>query len=85
MLACLLRKRPAQRTKGVCYAHLAVLGAVGDAHAHLWRGLRQSAESHHLTDKVSWGRLTAGVSGWWAGIGAVDRWILLVYGRWPIS
>ncbi len=30
-----------------------VLGAVGDALAHLWRGLRQSAQSYSLTDKVS--------------------------------
>ena len=56
---------------------------------HTWQSLEQQATP---LAQVSWGRLTAGVSGWWDG-GLVgwtlvlddDKWILLVYGRWPIS
>ena len=39
-----------------------------DALAHLWKGSRQSAWSHNLIDKASWGRLTAGVSRLWARV-----------------
>jgi hypothetical protein len=56
--------QPQSPTTGPC----PVLRAACDALVHLWRGLRQSSQSHSLTDKVSWGRLTAGVSRSCAGL-----------------